>query len=215
MLEIVLNASLGNFSNFSSRRKSAKFRQIAAQILARDNYTCQYCGFQAKEYQEIVNRDQDYCNNRPSNLVTACCFCSQCFFLESLGEGGYGGGILIYMPEVSQGDINSLCHVLFCAMANETSYKDSAQAIYRSLRMRSTLIDNKLGEGVSDPAVFGQLMIDYATNNDSKNLSSMLSNLRLLPSRGRFKKQIARWAASAAEEMEQQQSQQPPALQND
>lgn len=198
---IGLNASLENYSYFLGRRSQKTFRPFAMKIWTRDNYTCQYCGFQAKEYQELVNEDQNYRNNKMDNILTACCFCTQCFFLESVGEGRYGGGTLIYLPELTQNELNSLCHVLFCAMINDTSYKESAQAIYRTLRMRAVPIEEKLGEGTSDPAVFGQLLLDYRASQKDDNTGSLINNLRLLPARSRFKKQIQRWAATAIAEM--------------
>ncbi len=202
MREIFLNASLGNYSQFISRKRNKAFRQIAKKIWQRDDHTCQFCGFQAQEYQEVVNYDQNYRRNTMSNMGTACCFCAQCFFLESLGEGGYGGGTIIYLPEISQGELDSLCHVLFCAMVNETTYKESAQAIYRSLRMRSRIVEEKLGEGVSTPGVLGQLLIGYQAGNQASDTSQLLKPLRLLASRGRFQKQVAHWAQSAFDDME-------------
>ncbi len=78
-------------------------------------------------------------------------FCSQCYFLESVGVGGYGGGNLIYLPELTQAELNSLCHVLFCAISNDTGYKNSAQTIYRSFKFRTEAVEEKFGEGTSDP----------------------------------------------------------------
>ena len=200
--EIKLNVSLYNYSMFVSRKSDPAFRKLAKQVFERDHYSCQYCGFQAREYQEIVNFDQNYNNNKPVNLLTACCFCTQCFFLESVGEGGYGGGTLIHCPEMAQTELNSLCHVLFCAMINETTYKESAQSIYRTFRMRSQTIEKQLGDGTCNPAAFGQLYLDYESNNDSKDGRKMLTHFRLLPSRSRFTKQIQRWAQSAVAEMD-------------
>ena len=201
MYPVVLNASLTNYSAFISRKTNPRFHDMAKRVWERDAYSCQYCGFQAREFQEVVNLDQDYRNNHFDNLVTACCFCTQCFFLESLGEGGYGGGTLVYIHEMSQAEINSLCHVLFCAMVNNTIYKDSAQALYRSLRLRSNCIEEQLGEGMSQPAIFGQMLVDYTATNTVKQPLKILKNLRVLPSRGRFKKRIERWAKAALEEM--------------
>ena len=199
--DITLNVSLYNYSMFASRKSDPAFRKLAKQVFERDQYTCQYCGFQAREYQEIVNFDQDYNNSKLSNLRTACCFCTQCFFLESVGEGGYGGGTLISLPEMTQTELNSLSHVLFCAMINETNYKESAQAIYRTLRMRSQVIENQLGDGTSNPAAFGQLYLDYQSSN-AGDAAKILTNFRLLPSRSRFTRHIQRWAQSAVSEME-------------
>jgi intracellular multiplication protein IcmJ len=202
MYPIELNASLTNYSAFYSRKTHPRFREMAKKVWERDVYCCQFCGFQAREFQEVVNLDQNYQNNQFDNLVTACCFCTQCFFLESVGDGGYGGGTLIYVEELKQAEINSLCHVLFCAMINNTIYKESAQALYRSLRLRSNCIETHLGENMSQPAVFGQMLVDYSASHTVKKPIKILKNLRVLPTRGRFKKRIEHWAKAAQKEMQ-------------
>ncbi|HAZ7572006.1 type IVB secretion system protein IcmJDotN [Legionella sp. PATHC032] len=198
--ELKLIASPGSWRLYSARKIDERFKSYEQKIFQRDRYTCQFCGFQARLYQEIVNLDGDYTNNRLSNLVTACCFCAQCFFVESVGVGGYGGGTLIYLPELSQAELNSLCHVLFCAITNDTGYKSSAQNIYRSFKFRSQIVEEKFGEGTSDPAIFGQLMIDSGVNSEEIR-EKLFKNIRLLPSRAKFRKQIEKWAASALEEI--------------
>ncbi|HAT8858491.1 TPA: HNH endonuclease [Legionella pneumophila subsp. pneumophila] len=198
--ELKLIASPGSWRLYSARKIDERFKSYEQKIFQRDRYTCQFCGFQARLYQDIVNLDGDYTNNRLSNLVTACCFCAQCFFVESVGVGGYGGGTLIYLPELTQAELNSLCHVLFCAITNDTGYKSSAQNIYRSFKFRSQTVEEKFGEGTSDPAIFGQLMIDSGVNSEEIR-EKLFKNIRLLPSRAKFRKQIEKWAASALEEI--------------
>lgn len=195
-----LVASPGSWRLYSARKIDQRFKTFELKVLQRDRYTCQFCGFQARLFQEVVNLDHDFSNNRLSNLVTACCFCAQCFFIESVGVGGYGGGTLIYLPELAQTELNSLCHVLFCAITNDTGYKSSAQSIYRSFKFRSQIVEDKFGEGTSDPAIFGQLMIDSGATSPEIS-DKLLKNIRLLPSRAKFRRQIERWAASALEEM--------------
>ncbi|HAT2130257.1 TPA: HNH endonuclease [Legionella pneumophila] len=198
--ELKLIASPGSWRLYSARKIDERFKSYEQKIFQRDRYTCQFCGFQARLYQDIVNLDGDYTNNRLSNLVTACCFCAQCFFVESVGVGGYGGGTLIYLPELTQAELNSLCHVLFCAITNDTGYKSSAQNIYRSFKFRSQIVEEKFGEGTSDPAIFGQLMIDSGVNSEEIR-EKLFKNIRLLPSRAKFRKQIEKWAASALEDI--------------
>ncbi|HAU1667455.1 TPA: HNH endonuclease [Legionella pneumophila] len=198
--ELKLIASPGSWRLYSARKIDERFKSYEQKIFQRDRYTCQFCGFQARLYQDIVNLDGDYTNNRLSNLATACCFCAQCFFVESVGVGGYGGGTLIYLPELTQAELNSLCHVLFCAITNDTGYKSSAQNIYRSFKFRSQIVEEKFGEGTSDPAIFGQLMIDSGVNSEEIR-EKLFKNIRLLPSRAKFRKQIEKWAASALEEI--------------
>ncbi len=184
---------------YTKRKADPAFRPFKEKVLQRDSYTCQFCGFQAKDFQEVINLDNNYNNNKLSNLVTACCFCTQCFFLDSVGIGDFGGGVLIYMPEVSQTSLNSFCHVLFCAMANDTGYKDSAQSLYRSLKLRSQMVDSEFGEGISRPSVFAQCALELQIPLDK--VDRMLAKVRLLPSRSRFKEQIDHWASTAMQEL--------------
>lgn len=198
--ELKLLATPGSWRLYSARKADQRFKAYELKVLQRDKYTCQFCGFQARLFQEIINLDNDYSNNRLPNMVTACCFCAQCFFIESVGVGGYGGGSLVYVPELTQAELNSLCHVLFCAITNDTGYKSSAQNIYRSFKFRSQVIEEKFGEGTSDPSIFGQLMIDSGVKSEDIR-EQLFHNVLLLPSRAKFRKQIEKWASSALEEM--------------
>ncbi|HBI21220.1 MAG TPA: HNH endonuclease [Legionella sp.] len=199
-LPLKLRASPGDWRLQSARNADEKFNTYEQRVFSRDQYTCRFCGFQARLYQDVVNLDGNYANNKLDNLVTACCFCSQCYFIESVGVGGYGGGTLIYLPEIPQTELNSLCHVLFCAITNDTGYKNSAQTIYRSLKFRAQVVEDKFGEGTSDPAIFGHLLIDSG-QSAPENSEKIMKDIRLLPSRAKFRKQIEGWAANALEEI--------------
>jgi len=198
---IKLQAISGIWRLFAIRKADPAFLDFGNKILQRDQYTCQFCGFQAKQYQEIVNLDHNYHNNKLSNLVTACCFCTQCFFLEAVGKNEYGGGTLIYLPEMTQNELNSFCHVLFCAISNATDYSTDAQNIYRTLKLRSKIVEQNLGEGMHNPVLLGQMLIDSQLKDRTKLSEELLKNLRLLPSHEKFSEQIKVWAAAALEEL--------------
>ncbi len=200
MHELKLAVNLAGWRIFVRRKEDKAFLPVAQRVLDRDVYTCQYCGFQAKEFQEVVNLDGNYLNNKLSNMVTACCFCAQCLFLQAVGLDEMGGGQLIYLPELSQADLNSFCHVLFCAMGNNTGYQDSAQSIYRSLKFRSQQVESKFGSGTSNPSVFGQIMVEHQVRARKKT-SDILRDVRLLPSHTKFRVQLETWAAAALEEL--------------
>lgn len=200
MHELQLAANLTGWRIFVRRKEDKAFLPVAKRVMERDSYTCQYCGFQAREFQEIVNLDGNYLNNKLSNMITACCFCTQCLFLQSVGVDEMGGGQLIYLPELSQADLNSFCHVLFCALGNNTGYQDSAQSIYRSLKFRSQIIEKKFGSGASNPTVMGQMVIEYQDRFPDKKVD-ILKDLRLLPSHTKFSVQLEAWAAAALKEL--------------
>ena len=199
-LVLQLKTSSGAWRLFSARQADDKFKPFEQRVLLRDAYTCRFCGFQARLHQQIINIDHDYTNNNVDNLATACCFCAQCFFVESVGVGGYGGGTLIDLPEMSQIELNSLCHVLFCSITNDTGYKTSAQTIFLGLKMRSQAMENRFGEGSSDPATFGHLILDSGPH-DPESMQRIFENIRLLPSRAKFRAQIETWAMNALEEI--------------
>jgi intracellular multiplication protein IcmJ len=201
MQELQLAVNLMGWRNFARRKEDKKFLPVAKRVHERDQFICQYCGFQAKEYQDVVNIDGNYANNKISNMITACCFCSQCLFLQSVGLDEMSGGQLIYLPEMSQADLNSFCHVLFCAMGNSTGYQDTAQSIYRSFKFRGQIVENKFGTGTSNPSVFGQIVVEYE-DQFPKQGRKILKDLRLLPSNVKFRLQLEAWAASALQELE-------------
>lgn len=201
-LDLHLIASPAAWRSYSARLADVRFKTYRDKVLARDKHTCRFCGFRANTDQQIINYDGNYNNNKLNNLVTACCLCAQCFFLESVGVGGYGGGTLIYCPELSQAQLHALCHVIFCAMSNDTGYKNTAQSIYRAFKARANPVEEKFGEGTSDPAIFGHLLIDTRFN-DPEQTKTLFQDIRLLPSRAKFRKQIERWAETALLELTQ------------
>src|SRR3990167_853616 len=163
--DITLSATESNWRLFMVRKADSAFLTFQNKIQSRDDHTCQYCGFRAKHHLEVVNHNANYRDNRASNLLTACGFCSQCFFLESVGKGDFGGGTLIYLPEMTQGELNALCHVLFSTIMMGSSNASQARNIYRSFKLRSQIVEKQLGEGLSNPALLGRLVVDTGINN--------------------------------------------------
>ncbi len=186
---ITLSAKESSWRLFMVRKADPAFLSFQEKVFARDEHTCQYCGFQAKEHLEVVNKDGDHHNNRLVNLNTACIFCAQCFFLEAIGKSDFGGGTLIYLPEMSQGELNALSHVLFASMVSGNAYSNQAKNIYRSLRLRSQVVEKQLGEGMSNPALYGHLLIDTKQQVNSE----VPSNIRVLPQLSRFVEQVEKW----------------------
>jgi intracellular multiplication protein IcmJ len=192
LLPMSLFAQRGNWRSYYARKHNKNFLALKKRILQRDNYTCRFCGFYAKEFQEVVNIDQNYKNNTINNLATCCCFCAQCFFLDAVGFDGNSGGVIIHLPEINQADLNNFCRVLFCSMDKESAYKGKLQSVYMSFKDRSKEIVNCYGPDSSDPRVFGQGLLDAALSKEQMQ-HDVLKHIRLLPSKKSFATQIDYW----------------------
>lgn len=194
---IELSINPGAWSYFYKRKSDPRFASYFENVKRSHNNQCQFCGFKDREFMEVVNLDGNYKNNKVSNMVLACPFCSQCFFLEMVGKTKHSGGILIYLPKMSQVELNALCHTLFCAIQNGTKYAESANDLYNTLRLQGKLIENSYGEGLSNPAYMGQMMIDTPIDHKEQFSKKMLKDLRVLPLMSRFTDCIDHWSKQA------------------
>lgn len=197
--EITLTATANNWRLFMLRRADPAFLSFQEKIHQRDRFACQFCGFEAKRHLETINLNGDYLQNKRDNLVTACGLCAQCFFLEAVGKSDFGGGALIYLPEMSQVELNAMCHVLFASMAYRLAYAARAKDIYRSLKLRAQIIEEKVGEGLSNPAQFGQMLIDASVETAPVLRDTMTQGFRLLPNMARFVSEIVAWSQEGLE----------------
>ena len=186
------------WTTYQKRERLPQFQVFAEKVKKRDFNTCRFCGFTAEEGMHVVNLDHNYSNNIASNLVTSCPLCSQCLFIEQIGCGDNNGGVLIYMPEISQADLNGLTHALFCAIANGTMHESSAQSIYNNLRLRAKTVESVYGEGRSEPKVFGKMVINTPTSNADALHKEILKDLRVLANISSFSDQIKTWSKQAA-----------------
>lgn len=194
---LALVATPSNWRLFMVRKHDPRFLTFAKQVFARDQNTCQYCGFIANSWMDVVNNDGNYHHNRLENLVTACPLCAQCFFLESVGGDEFGGGVLIVCPELSQIELNSLCHVLFTAMISGGPRASDARHVYRGLRLRMQQTDKLLGDGLSQPAMLGRLLVEYEGDMTKNLLAKVNASVRLLPEIQYFAEPVKTWIQEA------------------
>ncbi len=202
LLPITITAKRGNWSRFNSRRSNNTFIKLEQQVLNRDKHTCRYCGFTSERYQQVVNINQDYSpgQSTPNNMATACIFCAQCFFLDAIGHDNNWGGTLIYLPEISQADLNHFCRVLFASMLRDAPYKGKLQTVYLSLKDREHVVNETFGAQSSDPYIFGQTLID--SNLTPQQLDNpLLQQLRLLPERKCFNEEIVYWKTTVFDQI--------------
>lgn len=187
----------GAWAYYAKRNADERFASYKKTVAYECNDTCQFCGFKDKSYMEVINLDGNYKNNKVTNMVLACPLCAQCFFLEMIGKVANTGAVLIYLPEMSQEDLNGLCHALFCAILNGTKYASVAQATYNDLRLLSKVVEETYGAGMSNPAFMGQMIIDTPLENKDNVSKRLLSGVRVLPLLNKFTKCVETWSQTA------------------
>lgn len=197
MENLQLKFSRSAYEDYSRRETMPGFVDFKRKVLDRDHNKCRYCGFRATQHMSVVNRDGNYRNNKMSNMLTACPLCTQCLFVERVPMLG-GGGTLVHLPEMTQSDLNGLCHTLFCAIANATVHERTAQDTYNTLKLRANPVESAYGEGRSDPKIFGEMVLNTPLDGIDKVANRTLKDLRLLPKLTDFKQQIKDWSQDAA-----------------
>ena len=191
-LPILLSAQRGNWQRFKARRRNKRYLAFQKKIYLRDKFTCRYCGFQSKKYIYTVNHDQNYSNNKAKNIMTSCSLCMQNFFLESIGQDPHTGGDIIFLPEVSQADVNHFCRVLFSSMLRDAPYRGKLHTTYLSFKDRTKIVDEIFGPDSHTPSIFGQALIDSKISAEQSQ-NSILQHLRFLPDRKVLTEQILYW----------------------
>jgi intracellular multiplication protein IcmJ len=193
-LPLTLNASIKNWRLYMTRKADPQFIAYKQKVLVRDKHTCRFCNFRSTQLMEVVNINHNYTDNKITNLATACPFCAQCAFIENIGQSYYDGGVIIYLPEMSQNDLNALCHILFSLMASGSKSEPHIKSVYRALRMKAKVVEKMLGEGMSQPSRLGQLLVDSDCDVTKQFKASGWQHFRVLPLFTRFVYQVEQWA---------------------
>ncbi len=187
-LKLTLSGELNNWEKFKARKRNPKFLEIRHKVIHRDKDTCLFCGYQGRTL-EVVNEDNNYANNTPRNLVTACVFCARCLLLDSYKLDYSGADRIIYLPEFSQTELNILARVLFIEAGQEGNTEGgyNAKTILAQLLDRATLLDEKAGASLSHPGLFLMYL-----NSDKKN-TDLIKRLRWLPDPKEYMDAIKIW----------------------
>lgn len=145
------------------------------EILARDGYTCRCCGFYSPKFQRVIPWDSTIHKAEP--FVTVCSFCELSFALERTGITG--AGILIWLPEMTQAELNHIIRAIYVARAEGGALADSATRALEVLLARRTEAKKRLGS--DDPLILATVLVEKTTSQDYDARLEKLDGLRLLP----------------------------------
>lgn len=140
-----------------------------------DDFICRFCGFRAEKYQRIVYGSW-IGHKRPA--LTACIFCEQCFTLETVGVTS--SGYLVWLPELSQAELNHLCRAIYLALGQEdVLLAGRAQTALDALMSRRSEAKKRLGS--DEPLLLGTALLENLSSAEYEARGQRLEGIRLLP----------------------------------
>lgn len=150
---------------------------LQSKVLARDGHACVYCGFTAERFQVVrpLNVDGVARASKADDWVTSCHMCDQCLSLERVGM--MGEGILIWLPEMAQTELNNTLRALYVARAAEGEAAETAKRCLEALKSRRDEAKRRLG--TDDPMVLATVFADHLTESEYLERMDRLEGIRL------------------------------------
>lgn len=160
---------------------SEEYIQFKQTVQERDQHCCALCSFQAKKYQEIAPRPGVSANQairmNESDWMTVCQFCQQT--LDVAIAADMKSGVLVWLPEISQSDLNNMARALYVARVSQGPMADAARKINDALLSRREAAKERIGS--DDPALLKVVLDDYLEDRHRKDVSGKLNGIRLFP----------------------------------
>lgn len=168
----------------SKKLDDEEWKQLRQKILARDNFTCAYCGYRSEKYQIVDHIDGDPENNSDSNFQIVCQMCN---LVKHSGQGCVIQGIVDLYQEAkySQSDIIRITRemrdkgstdaeiIAFLGLKNKVPFKMDRDYL-RKLFGFVTSRPSKAGDMYNNWVQYHQRFLSKADKNISDRSSSSL-----------------------------------------
>ena len=178
VLGIARSSNAQNFSSKDGKTAGAELKpEIRAKVLARDDNTCQCCGFRSQKYQDVFFKNGVQTDHRLDNLATACVFCHQCFNLDSVNV--MRSGVLIWLPEIDQASLHHLARAIYVARISQGPVANAARQALDILLARREDVRRRIS--TDDPYILANVLRDYLTDRHYGLRNSKLDGVRLFP----------------------------------
>lgn len=194
-----------------SSHKDESSRRMREMVIRQGRFgrRCYYCDFSfgASPYFEVHNLDHDHQNTDPSNQVPVCEMCHAVFHIDLVNRKWPGdSGKIIFLPELTQPELNNLLQAVFYAMAvndvgeaNKSDGKPAIQphSLYQRLVKRADAVErNSRGElvraGLSEPFGLGRVLATMSVAHYEQR-DTIFSGLRFLAPQTHFVTQARGW----------------------
>lgn len=188
--EITLSVKRSKFRRDDpvAEHSNKAFSSVRKNVLKRDNHTCQFCGFRSQKWQEVHHIDDNHSNNDPSNLIT---ICPLCHLAHHIGLAGLQErGILIYLPEMSQAELNTVVRTLWIGeRGDDPEITKQCKETLAKLYEKSKIAEDKM---TKDPNMLGELLLSLSDQEYEKRAERM-DGFLLLPLAEGFSGQLDYW----------------------
>lgn len=178
LLPISLGVRRGPSAGGAASRGRVPSKKQIETVLSRDSFTCRCCGFASKRFQRVLSLESH--SSQPDDsgsFVTLCSFCELCFDLERAGLTG--SGLLIWLPEIAQAEINHIARALYVAKASDDALSAAAGRTLEVLTQRRLEAKKRLG--TDDPLILATALLEAVDNATYAKRVEKLEGIRLLP----------------------------------
>lgn len=151
--------------------------ELKTRIFERDAYTCRYCGFISRKYQEVHHRNMNKADFSEANLATACIFCQQCFNLDEVSS--MRSGVLLWLPEIEQAALHHIARAIYVARISQGPVADAARKSLDALMARREEVKKRIS--TDNPYILSMVLRDYLGAKHYEMRDKKLKGVRLFP----------------------------------
>jgi len=188
LLDFTMHIKAGNWRRYYQRTQSANYQAVKDMVCNSFDQKCAYCGY-ASDKNNLVNKNFDYHDNSKNNIVPACTLCTPCVVMDGFGQDPAFGGVIVFIPEFTQIQINHLVRALYASSEKNATYHSRLNEIFLSFEERKEYVEKIFGKNSFQIEYFAQGLLDIFI--DSKKLQHpIFKNLRFLPDKAKLKNEI-------------------------
>ena len=170
------------------------FAEFADNVCSSKSNRCDECGFSSQRFMRLVSVKGNYSVLTPDNFIVCCPLC----FMAHRMEHAKDRAVIAYIPELTQSQINMICHVLWhfsaASSLNTTQYHYANDTINNLLK-RTDIVDIALGNNAHLPENFAAGLKAFS-DNEYESRHAAFGDLRLIPLKSAFQLERDYWAQS-------------------
>lgn len=185
LLPLAFHVKPGNWKKFENRKKSLNYQRIKDLVLADHSNKCAYCGYHSSSL-ELVNKNHDYQDRSRENIVPGCSLCIPLLFVDGYGQDPNFQGTIIYLPELSQIQLNHLLRASVAILYKHSMYQTKLNELFTTLDERKDYMEKILGKNSHKVEIFAQGLLDIFLN-PKKMTHPIFKFLRYVPEKNILK----------------------------